>query len=419
MSAGRTGPRTDTRVRLGSRMPGSIRAVRRARRAKLHGVTLSSAAQPLSHLRILDLSRLQPGAFCTGLLADLGADVLRVEQPGAGDPLRGIPGAHEAYNRGKRSLTLNLRHEQAPEIIRRLVGEVDVVVESGRPRSLEAQGIGYRQLAQDHPRLIWAAVTGFGQDSPYIDRAGHDVTFLGYSGLLGLMAGDTVPPTPDFVLAVPFGALMATVGILAAVQERDRTGKGRLVDVSINDSATWILGEHVARVAAGHAAGWGQAANRRAYRCADGRLITVAASEPRSWAALCETLGLTDLSDRLRAPQDEQAEIAARFTAMFATRTARQWVDLLAPAGAGVGPVNTVEDLFDDPHVQARGSIVELAGNGGRVLRPPLRLVDPDGDEPPFAPGPPPVAGEHTDAVLAAVGFTPEETAALRRDGVI
>ncbi len=383
-------------------------------------VTLPPTDRPLSNLRVLDLSRLQPGAFCTGLLADLGADVLRVEQPGVGDPLRGIPGAHEAYNRGKRSLTLNLRHEQAAAVVRRLAADVDVVVESGRPRSLEAQGIGYRQLAQVNRRLIWAAITGFGQDSPYVDRAGHDVTFLGYSGLLALMAGDTVPPSPDFVLAVPFGALMATVGILAAVQERDRTGTGRLVDISINDSATWILGEHVARVAAGHAAGWGQSANRRAYRCADGRLITLAATEPRTWAALCDKLALTDLADGWRAPQQEQDEIAARLAALFATRPARDWVELLA-AGAGVGPVNTVEDLLEDPHVRARASVVQLAGGGApvRVLRPPVRLFDADGTEAPFDAAPPPVIGEHTEAVLAAAGFTPEETAALRRDGVI
>jgi alpha-methylacyl-CoA racemase len=379
------------------------------------------AQQPLSHLRVLDLSRLQPGAFCTGLLADLGADVLRVEQPGVGDPLRGIPGAHAAYNRGKRSLTLNLRHDDAPAIIRRLAGDVDVIVESGRPRALEAHGIGYRQLAPDHPRLIWAAITGFGQESPYVDRAGHDITFLGYSGLLALMAGNAIPPSPDFVLAVPFGALMATVGILAALQERDRTGTGRLVDVSINDSATWILGEHVARVAAGHAASWGQTANRRAYRCADGRLVTVAATEPRTWSALCAALALDDLTEKLRATPEEQPELEARLAAVFASRPAREWVDLLADAGAGVGPVHRVVDLFDDPHVQARGSIVELAdeGEGVRVLRPPLRLTDAEGAQAPFAPSLPPDVGEHTDSVLAGAGFSQDEIAGFRRDGVI
>ena len=158
----------------------------------------SSNPSPLAHLRVLDLSRLQPGAFCTGLLADLGADVLRLEQPGVGDPLRGVPGAHDAYNRGKRSMTLDLKHAEAPAIVRRLARDVDVLVESGRPGALEARGIGYPQLSEENPGLVWCAITGFGQASPYLDRAGHDITFLGYSGLLGLMAGDTgshPPPT--------------------------------------------------------------------------------------------------------------------------------------------------------------------------------------------------------------------------------
>ncbi len=384
-----------------------------------------SGPRPLSHLKVIDLSRLQPGAFCTGLLADLGADVLRIEQPGAGDPLRGIPGAHEAYNRGKRSMTLDLKHAEAPEILRRLARGADVLVESGRPGALEARGIGYPQLAEENPGLVWCAITGFGQASPYLDRAGHDITFLGYTGLLALMTGDAQPPvpppTPDFVLAVPYGALLATVGILSAIAERDRTGRGRLVDTSIVDSATWILGEHVARVAAGGNAGWGPAANRRAYRCADDRLITLAAAEPRTWAALCTTLELPELADKLYAPPDEQRTVAEQLEQVFATRPAGEWVDLLADAGAGVGPVNRVEDLFDDAHVQARGSIVTLGGDpdGARVLRTPVRLLDADGTEAPFAPDPPPAVGEHTDAVLAAAGFTADETAALHRDGAV
>src|SRR5207253_6606628 len=135
-----------------------------------------------------------------------------------------------------------------------------VVVESGRPATLHDQGVGYEPLAREQPGLVWCSISGFGDGSPYASRAGHDITFLGYSGLLGLMAGDTVPPTPDFVLAVPFGALIAVIGILAAVAERDRTGEGRFVDTSIVDAATWVIGEAVARVAQGHPPGWGQAA---------------------------------------------------------------------------------------------------------------------------------------------------------------
>ena len=194
--------------------------------------------------------------------------------------------------------------------------------------------------------------------------------------------------------AVPYGALIATVGILSALAERDRTGRGALVDTSIVDSATWVLGEHVARVATGANAGWGSAPNRRAYRCADDRLITLAAAEPRTWAALCAALELPDLADKLWAAGDDLPEIADRLEEMFATRPAGEWVDLLGDHAA-VGPVHRVEDLFDDADVQARGSVVTIGGDpdGARILRTPVRLVDADGTEAPFAPAPPPGVG--------------------------
>ena len=151
---------------------------------------------PLSHLRVLDLSRLQPGAYCTGMLADLGADVLRVEQPGTGDTTRMIPGALAAYHRGKRAMTLDLKHEDAPGVLRRLIAEVDVVVESGLPAGLAAQGVDYAQLAADQPGLVWCTLSGFGERSPYAKQPAHDITFLGYSGLLGAHGGRHGPTHP-------------------------------------------------------------------------------------------------------------------------------------------------------------------------------------------------------------------------------
>jgi crotonobetainyl-CoA:carnitine CoA-transferase CaiB-like acyl-CoA transferase len=375
---------------------------------------------PLSHLRVLDLSRAQPGAYCTGVLADLGADVLRVEPRGTGDTTRIIPGAMEAYHRGKRGMTLDLKHEDAPEILRRLIAGVDVVVESGLPASLAAQGVHHAGLAAEHPGLIWCTISGFGEGSPYAKRPAHDITFLGYSGLMALMAGDTVPATPDFVLAVPFGSLIAVVGILAALTERERTGRGAFVDTAIVDSATWVLGEAVARVAAGNPAGWGEAASRRAYRAADGKLVTLAAAEPRTWAAFCAAVERPDLADALMNPPGGQAGLAEELAALFATRTAAEWEAQLADTGAAVGPVRTIEDLLDDPHVAARGALVELDDDQHtRVLRTPVRLRDAAGAERPVQLGPPPALGEHTDAALADAGFTADEIARLHdRDAV-
>src|SRR5215207_3097637 len=375
---------------------------------------------PLSHLRVLDLSRAQPGAYCTGVLADLGADVLRVEPRGTGDTTRMSPGAMEAYHRGKRAMTLDLKHADAPDVLRRLIADVDIVVESGLPASLTAQGIDHATLAAGQPGLVWCTISGFGEGSPYAKRPAHDITFLGYSGLLALMAGDTVPPTPDFVLGVPFGSLIAVVGTLAALTERDRTGKGAFVDTSIVDSATWVLGEAVARVASGQAAGWGEAPSRRAYRAADGKLVTLAAAEPRTWAAFCTAIDRPDLAEALMSPPGGQAALAEELAAVFATKPAGEWEALLADTGAAVGPVRSVEDLLDDPHVAARGVLVELDDDTHtRVLRTPVRLRDETGAERPLHLGAPPALGEHTDAALAAAGFTAGEIAGFHdRDAV-
>jgi crotonobetainyl-CoA:carnitine CoA-transferase CaiB-like acyl-CoA transferase len=369
---------------------------------------------------VLDMSRLHPGAFVTGLLADFGADVVRVEQPGGFDPLRYDDAMNVTYNRGKRSITLDLKHERAGEVLRRLVRDVDVVVESARPGSLEQRGIGYAQLSGERPGLIWCSITGFGHGSPYADRPAHDISFLGYSGLLSLMAGESVPSAPDFVIAVPFGALMATVGILVALQQRDRTGQGTMIDASVVDAASWMLGEHVSRVASGGTTGWGESAARRAYRCADGLLITLAAAEPRTWGALCELLERPDMADRL-GDADQQG-LTAELAAVFATRPAAEWVDELGPTAACLGPVHRPVDLLTDPHVVARGDLAELDDGSGRIVfANPLRFVDGAGAAPRgyTATAPPAEPGSATDEVLAAAGFRDDEITALHEAGAV
>jgi crotonobetainyl-CoA:carnitine CoA-transferase CaiB-like acyl-CoA transferase len=267
---------------------------------------------------------------------------------------------------------------------------------------------------------VWCTISGFGEGSPYAKRPAHDITFLGYSGLMTLMAGATVPPTPDFVLAVPFGSLIAVIGILAALSERDRTGKGAFVDTSIVDSATWVLGEAVARVAAGQPAGWGEAASRRAYRAADGKLVTLAAAEPRTWAAFCAAIDRPDLAEALMNPPGGQAALAEELAAVFATKPAADWEAQLADAGAAVGPVRSIEELLVDPHLAARDSLVELDDDAHtRVLRTPVRLRDAQGAERPVHLGPPPALSEHTDTALAEAGFTADEIAGFHDRGAV
>lgn len=381
--------------------------------------TAPTSTAPLARLRVLDLTRMHPGAYCTELLADLGADVLKIEAPGFGDGMRFMgetfPSAHVALNRGKRSLTLDLKHERAGEVLRRLARDADVLVESQRPGMLDELGLGFDTLRTDNPRLVWCSITGFGPDGPNVRAPGHDLTYLGYSGLLGMLTVDGVPSVPGTVLTLPIAALMAAVGILSALSAREHTGVGSRVDANMVDSAMWILSEQIARAANAPGPAWGTGATRTVYRCADDRYVTVTASEPKSWAALCEGLGLTDLVDH-QVGSDE-ARVRARLTEVFATRPASHWLVQPGMAG-GVGPVHEPGDLVDDPQVVHRHGMVET-DDGARVVANPIRIDRVTGDVGSNARGRAPDLGGDTDDALAAAGYTADEITALRDQGVV
>jgi crotonobetainyl-CoA:carnitine CoA-transferase CaiB-like acyl-CoA transferase len=280
---------------------------------------------------------------------------------------------------------------------------------------MAARGFGYPQAAQAAPRLIWCSITGFGQDGPYADWAGHDLSYVGQSGLLAALSPQ-LPWHPGAMLAVPLGAMMAATGILAALLERGRTGRGCQIDISLAESASWLLSGANWTFKADSPA-LAATPDRRLYLCADGRFVSVAAAEPRTWGALCEGLGAADLAGKLGVRGDEADAVAARLEAIFATRPARDWVELLGPLGAAVNPVNRPSDLAADPQVAARRAMLTVAGE--TVPANPVRLIDADGKHSATAAGEPPLVGEHTAQVLAAAGFSDPEIAALRADGVI
>jgi crotonobetainyl-CoA:carnitine CoA-transferase CaiB-like acyl-CoA transferase len=376
-------------------------------------------------VRVLDLTRLYPGAYCTGLLADLGADVVKVEAPGAGDGMRfvesgpdAVLAAHLSLNRGKRSLRLDLKSEQAPDVLRRLATSFDVVVESMRPGMLDGLGIGYDALRAANPALVWCSITGFGSDGPLKDAPGHDITYLGVAGALSMLGhGGAEPPLPDAVISVPLAAMTAVAAITAALLQRDRTGEGCRVEANMFESSMWMVQDHVTRGMAGPSAGWGDFAGRGIYRCADGRLITVTASEPRSWAALCAAIGRDDLAS-LALGEDEPRKIEA-VTAALATKPAADWIASPGLAG-GVGPVNRPEDLVEEPQVVARKGIVALDDEAATpVVANPIRVDGADGEAASLARSAPPELGADTDEVLAEAGFTAEEIAGLRADSVV
>jgi alpha-methylacyl-CoA racemase len=392
----------------------------------------------LEGLRVLDLTRLLPGGFCTLLLADLGADVIKVEDTGAGDYVRWAPPRYEgadpsaasalflALNRGKRSVRVDLKAPAGREVLLRLARDADVLVESFRPGVLDRLGVGWEPLHAANPRLVLCSITGYGQDGPYRDRAGHDMNYLALNGLLGLTGTFGGPPVQAAgqIADVGGGALMAAFGILAALRERDRSGEGQAVDVSMTDgSLSWLAMVAARMFAEGVAPARGTLELAgglvcyRPYRCADG-WVTLGALEPKFWRAWCAGVGREDLAERQFEPVGSQTH--ADVKAVFATRTRAEWAAFNDEHDCCVEPVLGLEEALESELVRARGMVAELDQPGVerpvRLLGVPVKLSRTPGD-PARAPGP--ALGEHTAAVLAEAGYRREEIDALVDAGAV
>lgn len=372
---------------------------------------------PLHALRLLDLSRQLPGPFCSTMLADLGMDTLVIANPA--DPFgTGIP----FMARNKRSMTLNLKAPAGRELFLRLAADADVLLEGFRPGVMQRLGLDYATLAARNPRLIYCAISGYGQDGPYRDRVGHDVNYLGFAGVLQHIGhGDGPPVIPGVQIAdIGAGALMAVIGILSAVIARQQTGRGQFVDIAMLDGAAlWNvypvllhqLGQDPRR---GRTQLTGHHACYAVYETRDGRYVTVGAYEPHFWATLCDSLGHPEFVDRQWAEGDERAHMLETFRAVFRTRTQAEWLAELGEKDTCFGPVNDVEQMLADPQLRHRGMIVDQAG-GPPTLGNPVKLSD----TPAALRTPPPLFGQHTAEVLRGLGLDASAIDQLRADGVI
>jgi alpha-methylacyl-CoA racemase len=388
----------------------------------------------LAGIRVLDLSRLLPGGFCSLMLADFGADVLKVEDTGMGDYVRWSPPYHEgadssarsalflALNRGKRSIRLNLKEESGREVLLRLVREHDVLLESFRPGVMDRLGVGWERLREENPGLVYCAITGYGQDGPYTARSGHDMNYLGRNGLLGLTGDAGGPPVQAAgqIADIGGGALMGAFGILAALRERDRSGEGQLVDVSMFDgSLAWLAMVAAARLAGGPEPARGdlELAGRlicyRPYACKDG-WVTLGALEPKFWQEWCRGVGREDLIERQfeRPGSEAHAEVER----IFLERTRAEWHEFAERHDCCLEPVLGLDEALESELVRAREMVVELdqpGTDGVRLLGVPVKM-----SRTPGAPaGPGPALGEHTDEVLAGLGYSEEQIAALKESG--
>jgi crotonobetainyl-CoA:carnitine CoA-transferase CaiB-like acyl-CoA transferase len=370
---------------------------------------------PLEGIEVLDLTRLLPGAFATALLADLGADVLKVEQPGVGDPMRTYDpriGDSSAFSwiadRNKRSLALNLRDPRGVEVIHRLAREADVVIEGFRPGVADRLGVGYEALRAVNPRLVFCSLSGYGAGGPLEREAGHDINYLGRAGVL-----DGAPPRVQ--VGDLSGSLMAVAGLLAALVHAQRTGEGDHVDISITDAAFSLHSIHLgAQFAAGAPSDLlgGDYPCYRAYTCADGKRLAVGALEPPFFAELCDAL---DRPDLVTSQYDPGA--VAVWEELFAARPRDAWLALLAGRDTCVGPVNDVGEAALDPQLAHRGMIVELEHPQLGSLKQvglPIKLRERPGS----VRTPAPVLGEATRERLTAAGYAKAEIEQLLADGV-
>ena len=393
---------------------------------------------PLAGIRVLDFTRYQQGPYATALLADLGADVIKVEPRIDGEWGRqterddsGFSAYFESYNRGKRSITLDIRRPEGRAVVERLVPRVDVLVENFRPGYMDRVGLGYAALRQINPRLIYAAASAFGPEGPLAQRPGYDHIAQAVSGLMVEQGGgpghEPVPALPG--AADQVSAMLFAFGIASALLARERTGEGQMVQVSLLGSMMALQGRQVTRFLYTGKQGrerWRRSPVYSHYRAADG-WVAIAAQDPKNWAPLCRALGRTDLIDdpRFAGPWDRHhnaAELETLLESVFAERTVAEWLDRLIAEDVACGPVNDYRALVDEgplaEQVRVNGYLTTVEHPNLGALRTTGIPIHMSGTRPdPVRPAP--ELGQHTEEVLLDLGYTWEQIEALRRDEVI
>jgi crotonobetainyl-CoA:carnitine CoA-transferase CaiB-like acyl-CoA transferase len=390
---------------------------------------------PLDGIKVLDLSRHSPGRYTSMMMADLGAEVITVETPRtAGSPALSFMFTNDTWfryvgmNCSKKSIAVNLKHDRGREIVHRLVDRADVLIEAFRPGASQRLGMDYDTLSKRNRRLVYCSVTGYGQDSPYLNRASHDINVVAMTGILGACGSrDGEPIHVIFPQISDLSAnCQAIASILAALYARERTGRGQYIDVAITDGMVyfnWVMntrylltGElaHRSALPTGSDQAW-----LNTYRTKDGGYVALSCLEPPLWANLCRLVGREDLIPDQFGPMEKQEEMYGALCGIFATRDRDEWMKLLDEADVAAAPVYDVAEVMSDPHVRHRGLVVEVDHpkiGKVKLVKGPFQLSDT-----PAAPRTrPPLYGENTHEILRDdIGVSEEEIESLRREGVI
>ncbi len=394
-------------------------------------------AGPLAGIKVLDLTRVLAGPYTTMILSDLGAEVIKIEQPGIGDESRNFGPFKNGFslyfmsvNRGKRSVTLNLKTERGKTIFKQLVKQSDILVENFRPGTMKKFGLDYEALAAEHPSLIYAACSGFGQTGPFAQQGAYDMIIQGMGGIISITGEPDGPPVRvGTSISDITAALFTTIGILSALHHRNNTGKGQLVDVAMLDSLVAVLENAIVRYFATDEIPKPLGSRHpaitpfEAFESADGHVI-IAIGNDVLWAKFCEHVDRKNLISDPRFSSNAErtanhSELFPILSEIMRQRTTDEWIDALEKIGVPCGPINTIDKVVSHPQVQAREMITQVVHQvTGAVEVPgvPIKLSDTPGDVDAPAPG----LGEHTDEILTdMLKMSSDEMEQLRQEGII
>lgn len=388
------------------------------------------SALPLAGVRVLDMSRLFPGNYATLILAGLGAEVVKIEDTAGGDGIRqmllwaeqGESAGHLVLNRGKRSVSLDLKRTEAQQLMLDLVTRADVLVDSFRPGVLDRLGLDADSLAAANPKLVHVSITAFGADGPYVEVPAHDLNCVGYTGILSLVHDSNGGPVmPGIQLADAASGIHTALAVLAGLRVADQQGVGYRANVAMSDAAASLSPLQVATVAGTGTAPpvpdllSGQIACYRMYECADGKAVTVGGLEPKFFGRMLELMNRSDLASKQYDPS-AQGELMAELEKEFAAQPSQYWLDLLALEDTCVGPVLGLDEALGEKHFVERGAVTSARfqnGQAASVFRvvPWDQRTDNDAQAP--------LLGDSTEALLSEIGVSPEQLTALLESGIV